>query len=151
MTKRKASESNEKSVKIKRVKNNLYEKYPSLFDNSSPVYWDENNKLDPINTTSYSQEIAMFICNYKTECGCQHKFSTKITNITTAIKRNKKGCPFCSVGGQKKFCFHNSFEGKNPHYAKLWHPTLNGNDKASDYLPNANIKKWFLCQGCSHC
>jgi cytochrome c-type biogenesis protein CcmH/NrfF/very-short-patch-repair endonuclease len=62
---------------------------------------------------------------------------------TTVVHRNNgKGCPICSG---HKVAISTSIAILNPHLAKEWHPTRNGDLSPYDVSPGSSKKVWWKC------
>jgi hypothetical protein len=139
------------------LQKSLFKQHPNLFEDNefTDIRWsfETNKEIDPKLSFPSSNKAAYFYCTKLFECGCPHIFESKISDVvTTVFKRGKNGCPFCMKGGKdKKFCIHESLEGKHPEIAKYWDFGKNGDILPSQVLPNCNDEFFWNCDGCPKC
>ena len=70
--------------------------YPELFSKENDVYFDPNNTLKGYNLLPNSSKKIWWICSEKGECGCEHRFETKVADFIKGRKNGNKGCPYCT-------------------------------------------------------
>lgn len=108
----------------------------------------KNEGLDPRNFTSGSGISIWWLCPNTCESGCVHEWQSPIACRCDL----GAGCHYCT---KQKCCIHESIEIKSPDIARLWHPTKNGDLKASMVTPGSHQMVWWLCptkcsEGCVH-
>jgi very-short-patch-repair endonuclease len=125
----------------------LAERNPDLAKEWHPT---KNLPLTPETVSFGSGKEIWWLCDKTCPQGCKHEWKTAVGN------RNNlgSGCPFCSQNS-KNLCIHTSIITTHPEIAKEWHPTKNGDLKASDFGANSNKVVWWLCstpcsKGCIH-
>lgn len=113
-------------------KNNLGILFPKLVEE-----WDyEKNNDTPFEVSISSDKRQYWICKK-----CNHSWRTNPSSRTR--QPNPTGCPACSgrVATSK-----NNLELRFPDIAKEWHPTLNSNQKPSEFLSHSNYIAVWLCE-----
>ena len=115
--------------------NDLATQYPDI---SNEWCYELNNSLLPTMVTGGSGKKVWWKCKEG------HTWSSKINNRTI----NNRGCPYCSH--ERVISGTNDLATLYPEIASEWHPTKNGSDSPSDYLPFRNKKKWWLCSKCGY-
>ena len=93
----------------------------------------KNERLTPLDVTAFSNRFAWWMC----EKG--HEWKVMICD-----RSNGSGCPICS--GRKVLVGYNDLATVNPKLASEWHPTKNGNLKASDVTIGSDKKVWWQCK-----
>ena len=71
----------------------------------------KNEHLDPKTISKGSGQVATWICNKKTDCGCVHVYCSEIKG-----RIRGRGCPYCD--GKKICCTNISFGGMFPLLAR---------------------------------
>jgi len=74
----------------------------------------------------------------------QHAWQASVDKRT----RNKRGCPFCS--NQRVLIGFNDLPTTHPNVAAEFHPTLNGELKAENFVAGSGKKVWWLSETCGH-
>lgn len=74
------------------------------------------------------------------KCSLGHEWKAAIVNRV----RGGTHCPTCA--GQKAVSGETDLATIFPEVARTWHPTKNGTEKPSDFLPQSNLKKWWKCE-----
>ena len=114
---------------LKRV-NDLATTHPAL---AKEWNYEKNGNLTPYDITAGSRKKVWWLC----EKG--HAYEQLI------IKRSNRGaaCPYCS--GHKVLIGFNDLATVNPHLAKEWHPTENGDLTPFDVTAGSGKRVWWLC------
>ena len=113
-------------------KNDLKTTHPDLAKEWHPT---KNGDLSPINVTKGYDEKVWWKCPK-----CHGEWQC---HVYARTGKDNTGCPYCA--GQKVLPGFNDLETVNPHLAAEWHPTKNGNLKASTIYANSNEKVWWIC------
>jgi len=93
----------------------------------------KNGDLKPCDVTCGSGRKVWWRCKYG------HEWESTVDNRTNGGNK----CPYCS--NKKLLSGFNDLATRNPELAAQWHPTKNGNLKASDVFPGASRKVWWRC------
>ncbi len=109
--------------------NNLGVRYPYLAREWHPT---KNGDLTPFCVVPGNNQKVWWIC------AKGHEWEAAIAKRTMG-----RGCPYCSG---KKACKDNSLQDFHPRLAREWHPTKNGDLKASDVTCGSGRKVWWLCE-----
>lgn len=122
----------------------LTETHPDIATEWHP---EKNESNAPDMFTANSDFPAWWLCPHST-CGCPHEYLATVGNRTRG-----SGCPFCSR--KKCLCVHQSIVTTHPSIAAEFHPTKNGELKASDIMYGSSTPVWWLCartcpEGCVH-
>lgn len=118
--------------------------------------WDyEENKKDP-NTPDTPEEV-VFGANKKVHWKCEkgHKWTTTVIHRTSEKGKGPTGCPRCAAITKNKIRTQEAAKNNNlaenyPHLAEQWHPTKNGDLKASDVSCQCNKRVWWKCDTCGN-
>ena len=116
-------------VKLQVGCNDLQTTNPKLASQWHPI---KNGDLKPINVTAGSNKKVWWLC----ENG--HEWQAVICSRNVGI-----GCPICS--GKKVLSGYNDFATTHPAYAKLWHPSKNGDILPSCIKAGSQKKYWWQC------
>lgn len=106
----------------------------------------KNGNLKPNQYLSGSNKKVWWKCE---KCG--YEWQAVISNRVKGV-----GCPRCGQNQAKKTLLKNIIAKKgslldnNPDLAEEWHPTKNGNLKASQCLSSSNKKVWWKCKKCGY-
>ena len=109
--------------------NCLYTVSPEIAKDWHPTL---NGKLTPHDFTANSHKKVWWKCSK----GDDHEWESRIAD------RRKVKCPVCTG---RKIVYSNSIESTHPEIAKQWHPTMNGNLKASEVIRGSLRKVWWKC------
>ena len=93
----------------------------------------KNERLTPLDVTAFSNRFAWW------QCEKGHEWRAMIYD-----RSNGCGCPICS--GHRVLVGYNDLLTVNPSLAAQWHPTKNGNLKASDVTIGSDKKAWWQCE-----
>ena len=96
----------------------------------------KNGDLKPSDVTVSSHRKVWWICKHG------HEWQASINHRTN--KSHPRGCPVCS--GRQVLVGFNDLATLNPKLALEWHPTKNGNLKASDVTYGSRKKVWWICK-----
>jgi len=110
--------------------NNLALLRPDL---AAEWHFTKNGKLIPSEVTPKSDRRVWWMCTKS------HEWLTSVKNRTG----NGTGCPYCLGRRASK---DDNLAIRFPGLAAQWHPTRNGNLKASDVTPGSAKKVWWLCE-----
>ncbi len=94
----------------------------------------KNGHLKPSNVTVSSNKKVWWICAHG------HEWQATVNSRTSL----QCGCPICA--GKKVLVGFNDLATVNSTVASDWHPTKNGNLKASDVTVSSGKKVWWLCK-----
>jgi very-short-patch-repair endonuclease len=108
------------------------------------------NGISPQDVGRGSAKKVWWLCSNKCAKGCIHEWKTAVEGRT----KSGTGCPYCCKPA-KKICEHSSITHTDPHIAREWHPTKNGDLLASHVSYFSDRKVWWLCPkvcagGCVH-
>lgn len=133
-------------INIARDRSAIYAQYLNLEkDNSLAVlYPDLSAQWHPTKNGSLTPQLVAPQSNKQIWwlCSKGHVWETK---VYSRVKGS--GCPVCD--GKRVLPGFNDLASRNPKLASEWHPTLNGNLKASQITPNSHKKVWWL-GSCGH-
>ncbi len=117
-------------------KGSLAEREPELVKEWHPT---KNGDLIPANVTAGSGKKVWWLCS---KCGYEWQATIENRGL------NHQGCPACA----NKVCIsgRNDLATTNPHLAKEWHPTKNGDLKPTDVVAGSGRKVWWKCSQCGH-
>ncbi len=93
----------------------------------------KNESLTPLDVTAFSNRFVWW------QCKEGHEWRAMIYD-----RSNGCGCPICS--GHRVLVGYNDLLTVNPNLAAQWHPTKNGNLKASDVTIGSDKKVWWQCK-----
>ena len=123
---------------------------PSVANEWHPT---KNGSLKPTDIPSGTIKKVWWLCK-NTNCTekCPHEWEA---NVHSRCGKDQVGCPYCSIGGVKRVCIHNSIVHTHPHIAKQWHPTKNNTLLPEQFSSKSKIKVWWRCPrtcnfGCVH-
>ena len=108
----------------------LATKNPSLAKEWHPTL---NGTLKPSDVTVGSEKKVWW------RCKAGHEWSARISHRNNGIN-----CPYCA--NQRVIPGKNDLDTINPALAAEWHPTLNGDIKASDVTACSHNKVWWRCK-----
>lgn len=91
----------------------------------------KNGKLRSSDFTSGSNQPVWW------QCDNGHSWKTRVK-----VRTEGHGCPYC-VG--QKATKENSLAKKNPHLAKQWHPSKNGQVTPRTVSPGSGKRVWWKC------
>ena len=102
--------------------------------------WEANADLDPAKITYGSKKKVWWKCPK-----CLGKWQAAVCARTG---KDKTGCPYCA--GRKVLPGFNDLATINPRLATEWHPTKNGDLKATDVTVGSQRKVWWKCSKCGY-
>lgn len=102
-----------------------------LYPNLAAEWHPTKNKLPATEITPGSRRYVWWRCSINPE----HEWEGYVFNRV----HGDGNCPFCAKVGK-------SFAEKYPEIANEWHPTKNGDLKASDVPHSSQKKFWWLCR-----
>jgi hypothetical protein len=94
----------------------------------------KNDNLNPTNLTKGSKQKVWWQCNKYPD----HEWESVISH-----RLQGQGCPICS--GHRVLIGFNDLQTLEPELSKEWHPTKNGDLKASEFTSGSNKKVWWQC------
>jgi hypothetical protein len=123
-----------------------YEK--SFASHHRSVHWNDKlnaKKARELFECSHSVKV-WFTCNV-----CSHDFNLFPADVSK--QQNSQWCPYCAskklcANQECKECYAKSFASNSR--SKNWHPTLNGKITPRNVFKFSMIKRWFICEVCSH-
>lgn len=107
----------------------LLTRYPFIADQWHPTL---NGVLMPSDVLPKSHKRVWWICSKE-----------HIWDAVVSSRVSGTGCPVCS--NKKVLAGFNDLSTLHPGIAKDWHPTLNGDLKAEDVVPNSHTVVWWVC------
>ncbi len=110
--------------------NDLQTLYPEIAKQWHPT---KNGDLKPTQVGKGSKEKVWWICD------SGHEWELSIDK-----RVNGQNCPYCT--GRKRIQGFNDLQTLYPEIAKQWHPTKNGNLKATDVKPASHKVIWWICE-----
>ncbi len=118
--------------------NDFASQYPVIAKEWHPT----KNEAQPSQYTVGSSKKVWWLYPYDDPTTGKHFDFEWQATIISRVQGN--GCPFLSKHKQKVWMGFNDLATTNPELAKQWHPTKNGNIKASDYTSGSEKKVWWL-------
>lgn len=123
--------------KILKGYNDLQTVNPELAKQWHPT---KNGNLKPADVTAYSRKKVWWLLSYDdAKTGKHFDFEWKAAIYG---RHDGNGCPY--LNGRAVWKGFNDLQTVNPEFAKLWHPTKNGNLKPTDITICPGQKIWLL-------
>lgn len=118
--------------------NDLKTRYPAVADQMHPTL-NGNLTADQIHCSS-TKEVWWYLPFYDEKSGRTFPFvwKDKVCNRTIL----GSGCPYLTT--QRAWPGYNDLKTVNPVLAAQWHPSLNGDLKPDQVLPNSHKKVWWI-------
>lgn len=125
--------------KILKGYNDLQTVNPELAKQWHPT---KNGNLKPADVTAYSRKKVWWLLSYDdAKTGKHFDFEWKAAIYG---RHDGNGCPY--LNGRAVWKGFNDLQTVNPEFAKLWHPTKNGNLKPTNVMANSNKIVWWMYQ-----
>lgn len=123
------------AILLSRFRRQFYNDLQTLFPEIAKT-WSPKNKIKPIEVSSSSNKVVIWICEHG------HEWKSRIADRTEG-----HGCPYCA--GHKVWAGFNDLASTHPDIASEWSPKNKGlSPETITYRNRSNV--WWRCSKCGN-